>query len=107
MWKTGWRPISYGVLGLVMEMRETLKEVGIKTGLGPGIDIVDLRDRLYVTMSLGASLHFFASHRPHVWIFSRQLCPDVAVQRRSISNSARCSAHVVGVGATTRITPMI
>ena len=43
---------------LVLEMRETLKEVGIKTGLGPGIDIVDLRDRFYVTMSPGASLRF-------------------------------------------------
>ena len=43
---------------LVLEMRETLKIVGIKTGLAPGIDIVDLRDRFYVTMSPGASLRF-------------------------------------------------
>ena len=43
---------------LVLEMRETLKKVGIKTGLGPGIDIMDLRDRFYVTMSPGASLRF-------------------------------------------------
>ena len=43
---------------LVFEMRETLKEVGIKTGLGPGIDIVYLRDIFYVTMSPGASLRF-------------------------------------------------
>ena len=32
--------------------------VGIKTGLGPGIDILYLRDRFYVTMSPGASLRF-------------------------------------------------
>ena len=38
---------------LVLEMRETLKTVGIKTGLGPGIDIVDLRDRFYVSMYPG------------------------------------------------------
>ena len=43
---------------LVLEMRETLKTVGIKTGLAPDIDIVDLRDRFYVTMSPGASLRF-------------------------------------------------
>ena len=39
-------------------MRETLKELGIKTVVGPGIDIVDLFDRFYVTMSPGASLRF-------------------------------------------------
>ena len=43
---------------LVLEMREILKTVGIKTGLAPEIDIVDLRDRFYVTMSPGASLRF-------------------------------------------------
>ena len=43
---------------LVLEMRETLKTVGIKTLLGPGINIVDLRDRFYVTMSTRASLRF-------------------------------------------------
>ena len=43
---------------LVLEMRETLKTVGIKMALAPGIDIVDLRDRFYVTMSPGASLRF-------------------------------------------------
>ena len=43
---------------LVLEMNEILKTVGIKTGLGPGIDIVDLRDRFYVTMSPGVSLRF-------------------------------------------------
>ena len=43
---------------LVLEMKETLKTVGIKTGLGPGIDIVDLRDRFFATMSSGASLRF-------------------------------------------------
>ena len=39
-------------------MRETLKTVGIKTGMGPGIDIVDLRDKFYVIMSPGTSLPF-------------------------------------------------
>ena len=43
---------------LVLSMRDTLKEVGDKTGVGPGIDIVDLRDRLHVTMDAGASLRF-------------------------------------------------
>ena len=37
-------------------MRDTLKEVGDKTGVGPGIDIVDRRDRFHVTMDPGASL---------------------------------------------------
>ena len=41
---------------LVLSMRDTLKEVGDKTGVGPGIDIVDLRDRFHVTMDSGASL---------------------------------------------------
>ena len=43
---------------LVLSMRDTLKEVGDKTGLGPGIDIVDLLDRFHVTMAPGASLRF-------------------------------------------------
>ena len=43
---------------LVLSMRDTLKEVGDKTGVGPGIDIVDLRDRFHVTMDPGASLRF-------------------------------------------------
>ena len=43
---------------LVLEMRETCKDAGIKTDLGPGMDIVDLRDRFYVTMSPGVSLRF-------------------------------------------------
>ena len=43
---------------LVFEMRETLKEVGVKTGLGPGIDIVYLRDRFVVTVSPGVSCRF-------------------------------------------------
>ena len=30
---------------LMFEMREKLKEIGIQTGLGTGIDIVHLRDR--------------------------------------------------------------
>ena len=46
---------------LVLEMREMLKTVGIKTGLAPEIDIVDLRGRFYVTMSPGASLRFSLS----------------------------------------------
>ena len=41
---------------LVLSMRDTLKEVGDKTGVGPGIDIVDRRDRFHVTMDPGASL---------------------------------------------------
>ena len=41
---------------LVLSMRDTLEEVGDKTGVGPGIDIVDLRDRFHVTMDSGASL---------------------------------------------------
>ena len=41
---------------LVLSMRDTLKEVGDKTGVGPGIDIVDLRDWFHVTMDSGASL---------------------------------------------------
>ena len=41
---------------LVLSMRDTLKEVGDKTGAGHGIDIVDLRDRFHVTMDPGASL---------------------------------------------------
>ena len=54
---------------LVLEMRETLKEVGFKTGLGPGINIVSLRDRFYVTMSQGASLRFPLPIAPtsHSW----------------------------------------
>ena len=43
---------------LVLSMMDTLKEVGDKTGVGPGIDIVDLRDRFHVTMDPGASLRF-------------------------------------------------
>ena len=43
---------------LVLSMRDTLKEVGDKTGVGRGIDIVDLRDRFHVTMDPGASLRF-------------------------------------------------
>ena len=41
---------------LVLSMRDTLKEVGDKTGVGPGIDIVDLRDRFHAAMDPGASL---------------------------------------------------
>ena len=41
---------------LVLSMRDTLKEVGDKMGVGPRIDIVDLRDRFHVTMDSGASL---------------------------------------------------
>ena len=41
---------------LVLSMRDTLKEVGDKTGVGPGIDIVDRRDRFHVTVDPGASL---------------------------------------------------
>ena len=43
---------------MIFEMRDKLEKIGDETSLGPGIDIVDLRDRFYVTMSLGASLRF-------------------------------------------------
>ena len=43
---------------LVLSMRDTLKEVGDKTGVVPGVDIVDLRDRFHVTMDPRASLRF-------------------------------------------------
>ena len=61
-WMTSYFPrehyINKRYQRLVLGMRETLKTVGIKAGLGPGIDIVGLRDRFYVTMSPGASLRF-------------------------------------------------
>ena len=43
---------------LVLSMRDTLKEVRDKTGVAPGIDIVDLRDRFHFTMDPGNSLRF-------------------------------------------------
>ena len=43
---------------MIFEMRDKLEKFGDETGLGHGIDIVDLRDRFHVTMSLGASLRF-------------------------------------------------
>ena len=43
---------------MIFEMRDKLETIGDETGLGPGIDIVDLRDRFHVTMSPVASLRF-------------------------------------------------
>ena len=88
---------------LMFEMREKLKEVGIQRGLGPGIDIVYLRDKFYVTMSLGASLRFSLSIA-HMFGF---LHDNFALMSQYSSISTRCSTHVVGVGGTTRITPTI
>ena len=64
---------------LVLSMRDTLKEVGDKAGVGPGIDIVDLRDRFHVTMDSGTSMRL-SLPIAHVWILGRQLCPEIAVQ---------------------------
>ena len=85
---------------LVFEMSETLKEVEIKTGLGPGIDIMDLRDRFYVTMSPGATLRFSL---PIADMFGF-LDDNFSLTSQY---KARCLAHVIGVGTTTRIIPTI
>ena len=43
---------------MILEMRDKLEKIGDETGLGPGIDIVDIRDRFHVNMDPEASLRF-------------------------------------------------
>ena len=43
---------------LVFSMRDKLEEIGDKTGLGAGIDIVYIHDKFHIAMSPGASFRF-------------------------------------------------
>ena len=36
---------------MIFEVRDMLEKIGDETGLGPGIDIVDLRDRFHPTIA--------------------------------------------------------